>query len=70
MEQTSLEEEDVGGEKEREVEHGGKESKVENPLEKYMKMVLEAREKQQVRVSSTTLAYLFSLFFFLCLCIF
>ncbi|XP_029981256.1 centriole and centriolar satellite protein ofd1 isoform X2 [Sphaeramia orbicularis] len=54
VEQTSLEEEDVGaekggGEKEPEVENDGKESKVENPLEKYMKMVLEAREKQHAR---------------------
>ncbi len=46
---------DKGGdeEKKQEADNDGEESKGENPLEKYMKMVLEAREKQRVQVSCT-----------------
>ena len=38
-----------GGDEEQkqEADDGGEEPKGENPFEKYMKMVLEAREKQQ-----------------------
>ncbi|KAK0135175.1 hypothetical protein N1851_028998 [Merluccius polli] len=46
------EEEEVGGKKseeEHKEEDGGTKSPGENPLEKYMKMVLEAREKQSAQ---------------------
>lgn len=46
---------EAGGGEEQKEEAGDDEakSKDENPLEKYMKMVLEAREKQHVQVSCT-----------------
>lgn len=37
-------------EQKQEAGNDGEESKGENPLEKYMKMVLEAREKQHAQV--------------------
>lgn len=37
-------------EQKQETDNGREESKGENPLEKYMKMVLEAREKQHAQV--------------------
>lgn len=42
-----------GGDEEQkqEADNDGEESKGENPLDKYMKMVLEAREKQHAQVS-------------------
>lgn len=40
-------------EQKQEADNDGEESKGENPLEKYMKMVLEAREKQHAQVSCT-----------------
>ncbi|GLD66213.1 oral-facial-digital syndrome 1 protein [Lates japonicus] len=43
------EEEKTGTEKDEEQKHDREESKDENPLEKYMKMVLEAREKQHAQ---------------------
>lgn len=42
-----------GEEWKQEAEDDGEESAEENPLEKYMKMVLEAREKQQEKVPRT-----------------
>lgn len=39
-----------GEEQNEEAEDDGKDSEGENPLEKYMKMVLEARGKQQEKV--------------------
>lgn len=44
-----------GGDEEQkqEADNDEEESKGENPLEKYMKMVLEAREKQHAQVSYT-----------------
>lgn len=47
------EEEKTGSEKDEEQKHDREDSKDENPLEKYMKMVLEAREKQHAQVSRT-----------------
>lgn len=52
--QSGQEEEETGIKKSEEEQKAGDEgerSKDENPLEKYMKMVLEARSKQQVQVS-------------------
>ncbi|XP_032385454.1 centriole and centriolar satellite protein ofd1 isoform X3 [Etheostoma spectabile] len=58
MEQTGQREEDeeetgirkgADEEQKQEADHDGEESKGENPLEKYMKMVLEAREKQHAQ---------------------
>lgn len=52
-------EEEIGSKKggdlepKQEADDDGEESKGENPLEKYMKMVLEAREKQHAQVSCT-----------------
>lgn len=56
MEQPGQEEEESGIKKrveelKEEAGDDGEKSKDENPLEKYMKMVLEAREKQHVQVS-------------------
>ncbi|CAL8322220.1 unnamed protein product [Merluccius merluccius] len=51
-EKSDGEEEEVGGKKseeEHKEEEGGTKSPGENPLEKYMKMVLEAREKQSAQ---------------------
>lgn len=39
-----------GEERKQEAEDDGKDSEGENPLEKYMKMVLETRGKQQEKV--------------------
>lgn len=57
--QEEEEEEETGIEKggdeeqKQEADNDGEEFKGENPLEKYMKMVLEAREKQHAQVSCT-----------------
>lgn len=56
VEQSGQEAEETGSKKrgEEQKEEAGddvEKSKDENPLEKYMKMVLEAREKQHVQVS-------------------
>lgn len=42
-----------GEERKQEAEDDGKDSEGENPLEKYMKMVLETRGKQQEKVPCT-----------------
>lgn len=53
-EEEEVQEEEMGMKKgEEEAENAGEESKDENPLEKYMKMVLEAREKQHAQVKCT-----------------
>lgn len=57
VEQPGQEEEEIrkGGDEEQkqEADDDREESKDENPLEKYMKMVLEARGKQRAHVSFT-----------------
>lgn len=42
---------DMDEEPKQEADDGREESKGENPLEMYMRMVLEAREKQHAQVS-------------------
>lgn len=55
MEHSGQEKEESGTgedeEQKQETDDDRDEFKGENPLEKYMKMVLEAREKQQVQVN-------------------
>lgn len=57
MEQAGQDEEDTGitksGNDEQKPDDVREETKGENPLEKYMKMVLEARERQRAQVSPT-----------------
>lgn len=56
VEQSGQEAEETEMRSERQTEEAGNDeeekAKDENPLEKYMKMVLEAREKQHVQVRS------------------
>lgn len=56
VEQSGQEAEETEMRSERQTEEAGddeeEKAKDENPLEKYMKMVLEAREKQHVQVRS------------------
>ena len=51
-EETEVKTEEKEGQKVK-TDDEGEESTHENPLEKYMKMVLEAREKQRIQVSCT-----------------
>lgn len=50
--ESEVDKEEDDGQK-KEADQSREESKVENPLEKYMKMVLEAREKRREEVGST-----------------
>lgn len=60
MEQVEQDEKkESGGDEEKKQEKDKEEeSKAENPLDKYMKMVLKAREKQQTKVNIMHMAFL------------